>query len=966
MPRFLRRLSVVAVLVGAWALVGNDRAPVPLTMSEAVAGPGSWRGSVEGGAEQAPHDLSSLRVLTKVILYVKDNYVDPKRVKPKEMMVSALEYVEKSAPEVLVEGTAETGRLKVNVNGKVREFDISHVDSLWKMSFMLKDVFDHVGKHLRESEDTRDIEYAAINGMLSTLDPHSVLLRPELYREMKLSTKGEFGGLGFVIQMKEGNLTVVRVLPKTPASRAGIKKDDQITRIGEESTVNMDLNEAVSKLRGAVDSKVTITVLRPGTEGRTMSLARAMISIESVQSKLLAQNVGYVRLKNFQGNTTRDLQSSLRELRQQAAAGGGLKGLVLDLRGNPGGLLDQAIQVSDLFLDEGTIVSTVGFSNTMREEKPAKRDAADKELPVAVLVNAGSASASEIVAGALKNLDRAVIIGRQTFGKGSVQVLYDFPDDSALKLTIAKYLTPGDKSIQEVGITPDIELTPTRVTRERVNVYAPRKSLGEADLDQHFGNPDSDKVATKREEVLGREKALVELRYLKEDERSRDVVAQTPEDKKSKAGPNPVLDADVSGTHEDLDDQLDAESQDEIKEDFDIVFARDYLLKAPFTTRGKMLDAGRTFVDQKQREQTERINTAIAALGMDWSPGPTPTQPQLEATLEPGPARKVVAGEVLDLKVTVKNRGSEPLKRVRAWSESENPFLDRREFLFGTLKPGEQKSWSVPIKLPRDFPSRRDDLTVTLFDDRGALPSSVVSELSFVELPRPAFAYSWQVLDRCGTCNGDGVTQRGEHVEVLLDVTNTGQGPALDTFAQIKNGGDPAIFIEKGRFKLGELQPGETKTARFALEVKKAFQGDRYPLKLAIIDEPLEEFLSEKLDLPVNDAPVASSERKGLVRVAEQAPLFGAPSAAAKPLAKLPRGALLEQQAATGDFVRVALDEDRFAFLRREDVQEVKKGKASAPRDVSYAAQHAPPRITLDNLPADGAVVADGERFTLS
>ncbi len=178
-----------------------------------------------------------------------------------------------------------------------------------------------------------------------------MLLKPEYYREMRLTTKGEFGGLGFVIQMKESNLTVVRVLPKTPAARAGIKKDDQIKKIGEESTVNMDLNEAVSKLRGPVDSRVTITVERKGQDKpMVLTLARATISIESVQSKLLAGNVGYIRLKNFQGNTTRDMQAALQKLAADAEAGGGLKGLVVDLRGNPGGLLEQAIQVSDLFL----------------------------------------------------------------------------------------------------------------------------------------------------------------------------------------------------------------------------------------------------------------------------------------------------------------------------------------------------------------------------------------------------------------------------------------------------------------------------------------------------------------------------------------------------------------------------------------------------------------------------------------
>jgi carboxyl-terminal processing protease len=343
---------------------------MPIAFNEASAGQVARPESGEGSRVDRPtHDLSSLRVFTKVILYVKDNYVDPKRVKPKEMMISALEYVEKTVPDVIVEANGDTGKLKLNVNGKAKDFDIGHVDSLWKMSFTLKDVFDFLSKNMRPMDDTRDVEYAAVNGMLSTLDPHSVLLRPEMYREMKLTTKGEFGGLGFVIQMKEGNLTVVKVLPKTPAHRAGIKKDDQIKKIGEESTVNMDLNEAVSKLRGPVDSKVTITLERKSWEKpQGMTLTRALINIESVQSKLLSSNVGYVRLKNFQGNTTRHLQQALESLSEQAQPHGGMKGLVLDLRGNPGGLLEQAIQVSDLFLKQGTIVATVGLSDKLREE----------------------------------------------------------------------------------------------------------------------------------------------------------------------------------------------------------------------------------------------------------------------------------------------------------------------------------------------------------------------------------------------------------------------------------------------------------------------------------------------------------------------------------------------------------------------------------------------------------------------
>ena len=995
--RIFRRTLLVVALLGAWAFIGRDRAPLPVTFNEAVAGPAAGPSRLEGSpeglrpAEKSNHDLTALKIFNKVVIYVKDNYVDPKRIRPKEMLIQALEAVEKTLPEVLVEEDAEQNRLTLNVNGKIKEVDVSRVDSLWKMSFTMKDLIDFIASNMQPVEDTREVEYAAINGMLSTLDPHSILLKPELYREMRLTTKGEFGGLGFVIQMREGNLTVIRVLekPPTPAFKAGIKRDDVIRKIGEESTVNMDLNEAVSKLRGPVGSRVTITVDRKGLEKpMVLTLSRDMISIESVQSKLLAGNVGYVRLKNFQGNTTRDLQAALNRLAQEAKATGGLKGLVLDLRGDPGGLLEQAIQVTDLFVSQGTIVTTVAQMEKVREEKRAHADEGDINVPLAVLVNPGSASASEIVAGALKNLNRATIIGQQTFGKGSVQVLYEFPstnanDESALKLTIAKYLTPGDVSIQEVGIEPDIELIPTRVTTDRVNVFAPRKTIGEADLEHHFGNPGSQAAATKRAEVLGREKPFATVHYLKEDTRQKDAAARQ---QKIEEGKDPRLsktdktlgkkkpgeaeapaEADPGRIDEDLYDQLDAESQDEVKEDFEVLFARDFVLKAPAPQRDRMLALGKPFVDERTEKEQERINAAVAALGVDWTPGPTPKAPQLQASLKPGPDRRIQAGERFDLEVTVENKGTEPIKRLRAWTESENPLLDRREFVFGAVRPGEKRSWKLPVQIPKDLNSRRDDVTVKFVDDSGPLPETLVAELNFAELSRPAFAFAWQVLDDCATCNGDGVTQRGESVQILVDVTNVGPGKAIDAFAQIKNAADQNVFIEKGRFRLGDLAPGETKTARFQLEVKKGYVGETFPLKFAVGDVQLEEFASEKLQLPVSDKPLAVEPRKGLVRLEGGTAVLARPDPQAVALFRVARGGtVVPALAKVNGLVKVELDKGRFAFVRSQDAHEAKAGKPSSPKDFQSVAFREPPQITVNIEPEKGGVVASGDRFTLT
>src|SRR5438132_286089 len=532
------------------------------------------------------YDLASLDVFRKTIVQIKDNYVDPSRINPKATFTAALEAVERQVAEVMVEvggppcdgravnrepGTTMIGaangaqqggileanraqaggcahanasipenRVRVTVGNASREFDYRDIDSIWQIPLKMHEVFTFVRDNLVTQNDQREIEYAAINGMLSTLDPHSWLLKPEVYKEMKVQTRGEFGGLGFVISMIDDRLTVRKVLKNTPAFKGGVKKGDVITQIDNDSTVSMELQEAVDRMRGKPGSKVSIYVSHKGAEPRKLDLTRAMVTYETVTSKLLDNGIGYVRLSGFSGTTTRDMMGAIRAMKAQN--GGGLKGLILDVRGNPGGLLEQAIQVSDAFVEEGTIVTTVGVNGTLREPKLARAAGAERELPMAVLISSESASASEIVAGALKNLNRAIIVGRQSFGKGSVQVLYDFKDrdngdESALKLTIAQYLTPGDMSIQEVGITPDIELVPARIVKDRIDLWAPPKTFREADYDKHFFNGfahDEEQARAGREKVST--KPSETLRFVKEEtakeRKNRELIesGQQPED----------------------------------------------------------------------------------------------------------------------------------------------------------------------------------------------------------------------------------------------------------------------------------------------------------------------------------------------------------------------------------------------------------------------------------------------------
>lgn len=316
-------------------------------------------------------------------------------------------------------------------------------------------VLSYVENNYVDPVDEEELVYDAIRGLLSNLDSHTLFLTPEEYREMQADTSGEFGGLGIEIASRDGGLVVVAPIDDTPAARAGIEPGDKLLAIDGESTEGLGVASAVRKLRGPPGSRVTLRIFREGfAEPRDLVLLRDRVRVVSVESRLEPGGVGYVRVKSFQDRTDLQLGRALETLREEH--GGPLKGLVLDLRNNPGGLLDQAVRVADRFLRDGVIVTTRGRGPGQREEERAHPAGTEEEYPLVVLVNGGSASASEIVAGALQDHRRGLLLGTKTFGKGSVQTVIDLEDGSGLKLTVARYLTPSGRSIHEKGIDPDV------------------------------------------------------------------------------------------------------------------------------------------------------------------------------------------------------------------------------------------------------------------------------------------------------------------------------------------------------------------------------------------------------------------------------------------------------------------------------------------------------------------------------
>lgn len=345
------------------------------------------------------------------------------------------------------------------------------------------EVFSRVKSQYVEDVDDSELLENAIRGMLSGLDPHSAYLDERAFQDLQVGTSGEFGGLGIEVGMEDGFVRVIAPIDDTPAARAGIEAGDRIIRLDDESVQGMDLQEAVDKMRGEPGSEITLTIVREGRDAPfEVSIERDIIKVQSVRSRTLQPGYGYVRITQFQQRTAGDVVEAVEALREEAEEEA-LKGLILDLRNNPGGVLNGAVRVSDAFLDDGLIVYTEGRTDEDEHRFEARQGDVAEGIPMVVLINGGSASASEIVAGALQDHGRAIIMGSNSFGKGSVQTVLPMSNQTGLKLTTARYYTPAGRSIQAKGIEPDIPI-------ERLEVAAQEDDgaaiLSEADLSRHL------------------------------------------------------------------------------------------------------------------------------------------------------------------------------------------------------------------------------------------------------------------------------------------------------------------------------------------------------------------------------------------------------------------------------------------------------------------------------------------------
>ena len=369
----------------------------------------------------------------------------------------------------------------------------SNNEETYRQLTLFGDVFQRVREDYVEEVSDQDLVEAAINGMLTSLDPHSAYLPDDNFQKMQVQTRGKFGGLGIEVTMENGFVKVVSPIDDTPADKAGILPEDLIISVDGESIVGLTLNDAVEKLRGPIGSNVKISVQRAQDEPFEVNIIRDEIKIRSVRSRLY-ETIGYIRITTFSEQTSPGLQKAMDDLQAQTAEG--LTGLVLDLRNNPGGLLSEAIRVSDAFLEKGEIVSTRGRGENDIQHAYARPGDISDGLPLVVLINSGSASASEIVAGALKDHRRAVVMGTRSFGKGSVQTITPMPGHGAMRLTTALYFTPSGVSIQAKGISPDIEVALARIEKLEGGLVREEDLRGALNNQERSAEPTADNTAS--------------------------------------------------------------------------------------------------------------------------------------------------------------------------------------------------------------------------------------------------------------------------------------------------------------------------------------------------------------------------------------------------------------------------------------------------------------------------------------
>ncbi|HHT9140558.1 MAG TPA: S41 family peptidase [Candidatus Tripitaka californicus] len=833
------------------------------------------------------------RLTNTVFAHIKDYYIDFHNLAAAEVLGDALRGIEGITPNLKID--VREKEVLVQLGGSTKTFDTVGIKNWLVLRELLKEILTFVesgGSTTGNKGDyplsTPELEYAALNGILNSFDPYSRLYRPEDLERIRNLGSGSFMGLGVEVEFKEGFLTVTYLHKDSPAHEAGLQLGDRIVEIEGESTRNMGLTEALGRMSGPQGTSITLSVWRSAVsnlpikkQGHSHQSGRAAadeggqilsftlkterIEPEPAEWALLEggratsdsrgdapnEGLGYIKLKGFQEGAFYSMVKAIRGLEEV----GGLKGLVLDLRNNCGGVMEEIINVAELFLPDGIITIKTRTGEVLPEFVTARPSGRVEEAcPIVVLMDGESASGAEILSAALRDNGRALLVGEQTFGKACIQQVFRLYGRHTLKLTTAKYFTPGGEYINLRGLTPDVLLVPIKVAGATSGGPTSRDKTTLARR-AHYAHSDNGDGTTHRTPTV--------LCYLEREE--------------SAGSPPPVEYA--SGSK--------AAPIGGFQKDFQIQLAKN-LLKAVLSD-GKRASLG--VVKEYQAEEDSRIVKALESRKIDWSTGATEGMPVSVANLAID-KEEVEAGDTVTLTLSVENRGEHPLFRVLAEGISGNPALNGLEFPMGKVEPGKKVSHSLKIKVPDDSLDRHDEIVLRFTEDNGFPPADIVNWVTIWAHPTPLFAYSCQLprVQAVSASDGPGIEKAvsapsaslragsdvpakksGKETELLLKVKNIGLGVSHRNVVVLKGDEEAGVTVLKGRQELGVLKPGEEREVKFAFTFTPPVGGPlpttARPLRLLITDLLLGAQLSARLPLQAQYPIGTGQEERGTEEV---------------------------------------------------------------------------------------------------
>ncbi len=797
---------------------------------------GTWR---LANSEEQTEEKDFDQLFERIQYFLEYYYLDLDRAPPRHLIERALAALENAADEIYVDNSEKgKSRIKVHVGQKSIILNLRKVKRLRDAVAQLKNLFTFIRDNYEGDGSVNEIRYATANGFLTGLDPHTLVFSPKAFKDFYTHIEGEIYGVGMLVGVRKGRLHVIQVLKNTPAQKAGFKNGDIISKIGDESTINMDVNEAVSKIRGPKGAEIILTVKRrESKESKKLStidipVKRDRVTIPNVQSRLLPESIGYIEIQNYDKNTVNHMRRHLEKLKLLNKSEE-LSGLILDLRRNSGGLLKQAAEMADYFLSsEDDILYSIADKRGVNDTT-ARDDRNEPKYPVILLSSGSSASGAEIVLGALQKNDRGLVLGDRSFGKGSVQQLHSLrlrndPEDydAQLKITVSEYLIPGQISIQENGVVPDILAQMAIFSEKEVNLYPDERRGTEKDYEHHIVS----KYAKEQKPV-----EIISYPYeLKPEEEE-------------------FGDTFMSDDIKPLEDTL-------VQIAMDLFKLTDKNSNRPFS-RENFLKKNKAGIDAIRKKRYGDIIDVMKKRGIDWSGGTNPVNPKVSLKVTHKIEHRPSSDEdnpypekTLVMTVKATNTTDKTLHRVWAVSKSDYYLYNEREFLFGKLEPGASVERSAEFSLFPSSASRNDEVSLSAHAE--GVQEAILNLDHQVVLPGekiPDFAFSLTLKD---TKTGKPITHltKGTEATLTAEIKNTGTGTLKKGISVLKNKSGRDVFLEVGRPEIMDLAPGGNTKVDFKFRVREDSARENYEFEFMIADSYYPAGISRELKIGTEDS----------------------------------------------------------------------------------------------------------------